>query len=85
MTLRNKTLIVISLVLVTFSLILVFSANILLLGGFAIVENREMENNLNRAVNAIDAETASLAAFLEEKGEKVGSLKNCYLFCWDRV
>lgn len=66
MTLRNKTLIVISLVLVTFSLILVFSANKLLLGGFAIVENREMENNLNRAVNAIDAETASLAAFLED-------------------
>jgi diguanylate cyclase (GGDEF)-like protein len=65
-TLRKKTLLVISLFIVSFSLVLVLSANQILLSGFLLVENREAEKNLGRAVNAIKSEEASLAAFLED-------------------
>ncbi|NMC32787.1 MAG: diguanylate cyclase [Veillonellaceae bacterium] len=66
MTLRKKTLLVICLIVVSFSLVLVLSANQILLSGFLLVENRESEKNLQRAMNAIKAEEASLAAFLED-------------------
>ena len=66
MTLRKKTLLVICLIVVSFSLGLIISANQILLSGFLLVENRESEKNLGRAINAIKAEEASLAAFLED-------------------
>ena len=66
MTLRKKTLLVICLIVVSFSLVLVLSANQILLSGFLLVETRESEKNLRRAVNAIKAEEDSLAAFLED-------------------
>ena len=66
MTLRKKTLLVICLIVVSFSLVLILSANQILLSGFLLVENRESEKNLGRAVNAIKTEEASLAAFLED-------------------
>lgn len=66
MTLRQKTLLIISLTIIVFSIILVFSANKVLLGGFSAVENRETEFNLSRAVNAIKTETDSLSAFLDD-------------------
>ena len=66
MTLRRKTLLIISVVIVSLSLILVFSANKILLGGFSLIENRETEFNLSRAVNAVKTESSSLAAFLED-------------------
>ncbi len=66
MTLRQKTLLIISFAIITFSAILVLSANTVLLGGFLTVETRETEFNLSRAVNAIQSEMDSLDAFLED-------------------
>ncbi len=66
MTLRKKTLLIISLVLAVFSLILGLSASKVLLGGFSAVENRETEFNLSRTVNAVAMETDTLATFLED-------------------
>ena len=68
MSLRQKTLLIIGLTISTLSVILFFSANAILLGGFRSVENREMESSLSRAVNTINLETGSLAAFAEDWG-----------------
>ena len=53
MTLRKKTLLVICLIVVSFSLVLVLSANQILLSGFLLVETRESEKNLRLELQAI--------------------------------
>lgn len=66
MTLRQKTLLIIGIAISLFSLVLVFSAHTVLLGGFIQVERAEMDANINRAVNALSAESESLEVFLAD-------------------
>lgn len=66
MTLRQKTLSIVGLAISTLIIIMVFSANAVLLDGFSQVENREMAVNINRAVHAVNAETESLNSFLAD-------------------
>lgn len=66
MTLRQKTLLIISLAITTLTVVLFLSANTILLGGFSRVENQEMSLNLDRASNAILVEMASVAHLVED-------------------
>ena len=66
MTLRQKTLLMAGLAVSIFSLTLVFFANALLLDSFSLVERTEAEDNVSRAVNAVNAEIDSLGAFLAD-------------------
>ena len=66
MTLRQKTLLIVGCAISVFSLILVFSANLILVGGFSQLEQQEAESSINRASRAVMAETESLNSFLAD-------------------
>ena len=66
MTLRQKTLLIVGCAISVFSLILVFSANLILVGGFSQLEQQEAEINIHRASRAVMAETESLNSFLAD-------------------
>ena len=75
MTLRRKTLLLTSFTLLTLVIILAFSANAILLGGFSDVETRETASNLSRATNALQTELNSLNSFLMDWAEWDDSYK----------
>jgi diguanylate cyclase (GGDEF)-like protein/PAS domain S-box-containing protein len=69
MTLRQKTLLASCLAVLLLLSVVAFSANQILLGGFADVEIRETQSSLGRARTAVENELASLTAFLADWAE----------------
>lgn len=69
MTLRRKTLLASCLAVLLLLSVVTFSANYILLGGFADVETHETQSSLNRATTAVENELASLTAFLVDWAE----------------